>query len=106
MTKKANEPHKQILEYGVGDLPIEQSENLQPKITEKKLNGDSLNSSIQLPNSSGIKETDFSKYRLSQDFISQVGVKKSCRLCQSENQANKNLCGCTPIKNGGCRLLW
>ena len=76
MTKNVNEPHKQILEYGVGDLPAEQSENLQPKITEKNLNGDSLNSSIQLPNSSGIKETDFSKYRLSQDFLSQVGVKK------------------------------
>jgi hypothetical protein len=76
MTKNVNKPHKQIPEYGVGDLPAEQSENLQPKITEKNLNDDSLNSSIQLPNSSGIKETDFSKYRLSQDFLSQVGVKK------------------------------
>ena len=76
MTKNVNKSHKQIPEYGVGDLPAEQSVNLQPKITEKNLNGDSLNSSIQLPNSSGIKETDFSKYRLSQDFLSQVGVKK------------------------------
>ena len=76
MTKNVNKPHKQIPEHGVGDLPAEQSENLQPKITEKNLNDDSLNSSIQLPNSSGIKETDFSKYRLSQDFLSQVGVKK------------------------------
>jgi hypothetical protein len=53
---------------------IGDSHNIEPK--EPEMNKVNSDNSTELPSSPAAKGNDFSKFRLSQDFASQIGVKK------------------------------